>query len=95
MKLLVKKESDDNISMKIEINGQEKDFDYVDFVDSIYNQDKIEDIDFAENINDWEKGAINSLINKINELVDEEEESPNVEISAEEGNELSSELIGV
>lgn len=75
MKLIIKKESDENITMKLKINSQdEKEFDYIDFIEGIYNKEEIEDPEFDESVNDWEKDTITKLIAKINGLMNANED---------------------
>jgi hypothetical protein len=75
MKIIIKKEADENITMKLKINSQdEKEFDYIDFIEGIYNKEEIEDPEFDESVNDWEKDTITKLIAKINGLMNANED---------------------
>lgn len=68
MKLLVNKNNED-IEIKIDINGVPNDFDYINLINEIYNNNKIDKTDFDDSINEWEQKAINELVDKINSII--------------------------
>lgn len=69
MKIKISK-VDGDISLKIIIDGKELQFDYVTLVNNLYLKNKIEDVDFSDEIDDWEKNEIKKLISEINGIVD-------------------------
>ena len=70
MKLKVIRENDD-ITAKLIIDGKETAFDYVCLINQLYDNDLIDDeIEFSENIEDWEKEEIKNLVCEINDVVD-------------------------
>ena len=64
----VKKEKED-IVLSLIINGTEEPFDYVRLVNELYNKNKIEKINYSNEINEWEKEEIEKLINEINSVI--------------------------
>lgn len=69
MKLKVNKTNDD-ITTKLIIKEKEEQFDYVTLINNLYLKEKIEDIEYTENVEEWEKEEIKSLVDKINNIVD-------------------------
>ena len=69
----VKKENDD-IVLSLTINDKPMPFDYVTLVNALYNKNKIEDIVYSDNINDWEKEEISKLVEQIKTAVKQLEE---------------------
>ena len=65
MKLLVKKNNGE-FEIKSQIDGVINDFDYVELINYLYTNNKLEDTEYDENISEWEKNSINDLIQKIN-----------------------------
>ncbi len=68
MKINVKKEKED-IVLSLIINGAEEPFDYVRLVNELYNKNEIEEINYSNEINDWEKEEIEELIKQINNVI--------------------------
>lgn len=67
MKLIVNKNENNNYEMKIDNNGKIINFDYITLIDYLYNNGKIEKIEY-NNLNQWEKDEIDKVVKKINEL---------------------------
>lgn len=65
MKIKVNKEYDDIIT-RLVINDKEISFDYVSLINGLYDKDLIEDIEFSDDIDEWEREEIKLLINDIN-----------------------------
>lgn len=65
---------DDDILLKLFANGKEEDFDYVELINRLHNQEKIEKIDYSKDIDEWEKEEITNLINSINNSVNNPKE---------------------
>lgn len=95
MKIIVNKVNN-NIGVKLEIDGKEIDFKYIDFIDKLYSKEKIEDITF-NNIEEWEKTKISELVKQINDTVktDSPMKNDNIEIKNNESNENIEEPVGV
>lgn len=96
MKLLISK-NEENIIVKVVKDNVEMDFDYITFVDDLYNDVVIEEIEYTDEIVDWEKSKINDLINKIKKaiIIDEEENENNADATIDLGigAELNGELL--
>lgn len=95
MKLLISK-SEENIIVRVEKDNVEIDFDYITFVDDLCNGVVIEEIEYTDEIVDWERTKINDLIKKIEEaiIIDEEENGNNIDATINLGvvEELNGEL---
>lgn len=74
MKLLVKKNNGE-FEIKSQIDGVINDFDYVELINYLYTNNKLEDTEYDENISEWEKNSINDLIQKINNTIKGKEET--------------------
>lgn len=68
MKLIIDKNEEGDITVQVEKDGNVKKFEYIQFINDIYNKTKIEAVIFKDSINQWEKDALNAIINQINEL---------------------------
>lgn len=63
--------NEDDISLKMIINGKEEPFDYVTLINELHGKEKIEKINFSDDIDEWEKEEIQKLINKINDVIEQ------------------------
>ena len=63
--------NEDDISLKMIINGKEELFDYVTLINELHGKEKIEKNNFSDDIDEWEKEEIQKLINKINDVIDQ------------------------
>ena len=89
MKIKVYKENEDIITKLIK-NNKEISFDYVSLINGLYEKDLIDEIDFADDIDDWEQEEIKKLIEDINNTInsaddiESEEKSESNGLNAEE-----------
>ena len=60
---------EDDISLKMIINGKEEPFDYVSLINKLHGKERIEKINFSDNVDEWEKEEIEKLIDKINAVI--------------------------
>lgn len=63
--------NEDDISLKMIINGKEEPFDYITLINRLHGKEKIENINFSDEIDEWEKEEIQKLINKINDVIEQ------------------------
>ena len=70
MKLVFKKEEDDAI-VKIEQDDEEKDFNYVELIRFLYENNELENAEFDGEFSSKEKDAINEMIAKLNKIPSE------------------------
>lgn len=68
MKWKLKKENDE-YSIKVKINDEEKSFSYIEMIKELYENKKLEDAEYDGDFSDTEKESVDSLVNDINEHV--------------------------
>lgn len=68
MKWKLKKENDE-YSIKVKINDEEKAFSYIEMIKELYENKKLEDAEYDGDFSDTEKESVDSLVNDINEHV--------------------------
>ena len=73
MKINVSKENED-IILSLIINDKPETFDYVKLINEIYNKNKIKEIIYSDDVNEWERAQINKMIDKIKNIVKNPEE---------------------
>lgn len=74
MKLIFEKDQEYNLNVKIRDGLGEKDFSYVEMIKSLRNSNTFEDSEFHQDISEEDKGKINTMLIKINEVITEKVE---------------------
>ena len=74
MKLIFKKDEKSQISVVQDIDGQEKEFSYVDMIRSLIGSRKMEEPDISEDFTAAETISIKRMVEFINKEIEEKEE---------------------
>ena len=76
MKLIFKKDDENEISVFQKVNSKEQDFSYVDMIKDLIKSKKMEDPEISKGFTEAEKKSINSMVTHINKgiSITEEEE---------------------
>lgn len=90
MKIKVSKENDDIIT-KLVIDGVEKQFDYIRLINELYENEEIENIEFSDDIEEWEAEEIKKLVDEIikaTNTTEEDEDGDFIEADVTDDDEL-------
>lgn len=86
MKLIFKKDKESQISVVQDIDGDEKEFSYVDMIKTLIASKNMEDPEVSEGFTEAEIKSINSMVEFINKEVEEKKEDVAVEDNVDENN---------
>ena len=75
MKLIFKKDSDQQISVFSKMDGIHKDFSYVDMIKNLMDSGELKEPHISEGFSEAEKASIKSMVNFINKEVSSSKES--------------------
>ena len=67
MNLMISK-SEDDIIVKIKNDEQVIDFDYITFINKLYEGEKIMGVEYSVEIEDWEKSKIDDLVERFKSI---------------------------
>ena len=75
---------DDAIITKLEIGGEEEEFNYLRFINKLIDGDIFDESEYPEDITEQEKSEIEQMIEKINEVILAQDEDDEAGIVTEE-----------
>ena len=84
MKLKFSRQND-AIVTKLEINGEEEDFNYLTFINKLIDGDTLDEPEYPEDITEQEKSEIAQMIEKINKVILTQGEDDETDMPTEEG----------
>jgi len=76
---------DDAIVTKLEIDGEEEEFNYLTFINKLIDGDTLDEPEYPEDITEQEKSEIVQMIEKINEVILTQGEDDETDMLTEEG----------
>jgi len=68
MKLVFKK-NDNEIEVKLKIDGELEDFNYIKIIEYLHGGNELEETEYPDDISNMEQEKINDMINNINESI--------------------------
>lgn len=84
MNLIFEQSGQEDLELKIETSdGTIKDFDYIYLIKNLFNDEMINNIQFPNDIEDEQKENMKQMIEKINEVIQNNTNSNNVESDEE------------
>jgi hypothetical protein len=70
MKLVFKKDEEAQITVLQKVDGNERDFSYVDMIKTLLKSQKLEEPEIADGFTEAEEKSINSMVRHINEKLE-------------------------
>lgn len=72
MKLIFSKDDDNNLTIQIATGTVVEDFTYVSMIKELIKNNTFDETEYSENISEKERKTIDSMLNKINDSIEED-----------------------